>query len=143
MCYGRGVHLRFFVSVPFGDIGSSNKIVKLIRREIKKFPSPSGISVLLIVLRCERYKWRYEFPSPSGISVLLIVDKLVQKKCVNNVSVPFGDIGSSNHHTERMMQGIGMFPSPSGISVLLMLNLLLCVILKRVSVPFGDIGSSN
>ncbi|ERL20222.1 hypothetical protein HMPREF1986_02191, partial [Oribacterium sp. oral taxon 078 str. F0263] len=57
------------VSVPFGDIGSSNKIVKLIRREIKKFPSPSGISVLLMCYG-------------RGVHLRFFV------------SVPFGDIGS-------------------------------------------------
>ena len=61
----------------------------------------------------------FGFPSPSGISVLQIIKVIGRKRFLNIVSVPFGDIGSSN------------------------LENLSTRYQKSVSVPFGDIGSSN
>ena len=61
-----------------------------------------------------------KFPSPSGISVLLMTIPIGLFSMENSVSVPFGDIGSSNRRDARESYRDG-----------------------QVSVPFGDIGSSN
>ena len=82
------------VSVPFGDIGSSNCL------------SFSASSMEL------------QFPSPSGISVLLIIEGVITGTS-GMVSVPFGDIGSSNFEYFEIYSLGDRFPSPSGISVLL------------------------
>ena len=129
------------------------------------------------------------FPSPSGISVLqMVISGLCGRS--ERVSVPFGDIGSSNENaSDRLSSGSRFrplrgyrffkssgpaygphgiqFPSPSGISVLQMVRtgnttatpggfrplrgyrFFKCCTSSstssriNVSVPFGDIGSSN
>ena len=86
-----------------------------------QFPSPSGISVLLIVWRKLLEVIPDTFPSPSGISVLLMLSPAKPIPMIGlSVSVPFGDIGSSNRRDARESYRDG-----------------------QVSVPFGDIGSSN
>ena len=84
------------------------------------FPSPSGISVLLMGAEFTVGEI-LKFPSPSGISVLLMLSPAKPIPMIGlSVSVPFGDIGSSNRRDARESYRDG-----------------------QVSVPFGDIGSSN
>ena len=84
---------------------------------ISVFPSPSGISVLQIGMAGVEDRFSV-FPSPSGISVLQIFYDAYCKRHKEIVSVPFGDIGSSNGRKDRGGVMAYRFPSPSGISVL-------------------------
>ena len=65
-------------------------------------------------------------------------------RAATRVSVPFGDIGSSNDVFLIFSDAKCLvFPSPSGISVLQMRYKKTSSLERRISVPFGDIGSSN
>ena len=108
------------VSVPFGDIGSSNGSRVYGRRNLK-VSVPFGDIGSSNYYPAEVYRqaiWTVSVPfgdigSSNWIS-------RTQKYCKKQVSVPFGDIGSSNTSYLNATGASRRFPSPSGISVLLM-----------------------